>query len=149
MFLVFLRIPKNSDDCYLYVVPVRVSSLTRSINAHAFLDQGSTSFLCDQRLLKWLNVSGDDVTFSITTLNAKTDSCNGRKVALTISSIDGSESLHIDDMLSVDSLPVSESPRLSALEFKRWPHLERVPLLHLHSDVNIDWSQCTEGFQGA
>ena len=81
------------------MVPVRVSSLTRSINAYAFLDQGSTSFLCDQRLLKWLNVSGDDVTFSITTLNAKTDSCKGRRVALNLSSIDGSESLHIDDTL--------------------------------------------------
>ena len=133
----FTGISANSDDFYLNVVPVRVSSSTRSINTYAFLDQGSTSSLCDQRLLKWLNVSGDDVTFSITTLNGKTDSCKGRRVALTLSSMDGSESLYIDDMLSVDSLPVSANPRLSAVDFKRWPHFKGVPLTHLYSDVTI------------
>ena len=80
------------------------------INTYAFIGQGSTSFLCDQRLLKWLNVSGDDVTFSIATLNGKADSWKGRRVALIHSSIDGNESLHIDDMLSVDILSVSADP---------------------------------------
>ena len=103
-------------------------SPTRSTNTYAFLDQGSMSSLCDQKFLKWLNVSGDDDTFYITTLNGKIDSSKGRRVALTLSSIDRSESLHIDDMPVsanyVDSLPGSANPHLSAVDFKRWPHLE-------------------------
>ena len=40
-------------------------------------------------------------------------------------------------MLSVDSLPVSANPCLSAVDFNRWPHLKEIPLSHLHSDVTI------------
>ena len=40
-------------------------------------------------------------------------------------------------MLSVDSLPVSTNPCLSAVDFNRWPHLKEIPLSHLHSDVTI------------
>ena len=93
--------------------------------------------MCDQRLLKWLKVSGDDVTFSITTLNGKNRFLQRRMVALTLSCIDGSESLHIDDMLPVGSLPISANPCLPAVDFERWPQLVGVPLSRLHSDVPV------------
>ena len=40
-------------------------------------------------------------------------------------------------MLSVDSSSVSANPRVSAVDFERWPHLQGVPLSHLDRDVTI------------
>ena len=52
----------SSDSVYLNVIPVKVSARNKSILTYAFLDQGSTATLCDERLLDQLDISGEKLS---------------------------------------------------------------------------------------
>ena len=58
-----------SNQVFLNVVPVRIYSKKSSVDTLAFLDQGSTTILCDVRLLKDLGISGEKTSYAITTVN--------------------------------------------------------------------------------
>ena len=79
----------SSDSVYLNVIPVKVLARNKSILTYAFLDQGSTATLCDERLLDQLDISGEKLDFKITTINGKSTCHRGSKVSLTLSSLVG------------------------------------------------------------
>ena len=56
----------------LNVVPVHIMAHGKEVKTNAFLDQGSTTTLCDERLVDALGLSGEPVTFSLSTLNRGT-----------------------------------------------------------------------------
>jgi len=60
----------SSSLVYFNIVPVRVRCDDREILVNAFLDQGSSTTLCDQRLLEVLNVPSKEITFGLTTVGA-------------------------------------------------------------------------------
>ena len=61
----------HSSNVYLYVVPVCVSAENRPLKTYSFLDQGSTTSLCDKRLLTELHIAGNKTAFSIKHLLTK------------------------------------------------------------------------------
>ena len=68
---------KSSSLVYFNIVPVRVRCDGRELLVNAFLDQGSSANLCDQRLLEVLNVSSEDVSFGLTTVGCATQQMKG------------------------------------------------------------------------
>ena len=57
--------------------------------------------------------------------------CKGYGVALTLSSVDGNESLPMNYVLSFDILLVSAYTFLLVANFEGWPHLEKLHQSHL------------------
>ena len=58
----------------LIVVPVQIFYKDKAITTYAFLDQGSTTTLCDKNLFKNLGIEGKNVSIALTTVNKK-DEC--------------------------------------------------------------------------
>ena len=77
----------RTSSVYLNVVPVQVSAGDKYVNTFAFLDQGLTTTLCDRRLLTELDVTGEDITFSISTVNESATLRQGQKVNLLVTSL--------------------------------------------------------------
>ena len=77
----------KTSSVYLNAVPVQVSAGDNSVNTFAFLDQGSTTTLCDRCLLTELGVTGEDITFSISTVNETATLRQGQNVNLLVTSI--------------------------------------------------------------
>ena len=127
----------SSDSVYLNVIPVKVSARNKSILTYAFLDQGSTATLCDERLLDQLDISGEKLDFKITTINGKSTCHRGSKVSLTLSSLVGPETLTLPEVLSIDCLPANPNPPLSRNDLKIWPHLQGVDLPQINGSVTI------------
>ena len=116
---------ENRKKVSFRIVPVRVSNedKTREIETYAFIDSGSDTTLCTKDLAKELELSGEPRQFTLTTLNSQNTSRSGQEVTLSIVSLDGTSNLRINEVWTVDSLPVSEQSIPSVEDLQRWPHL--------------------------
>nr|CAB3263162.1 uncharacterized protein LOC104265735 [Phallusia mammillata] len=128
----------HAESVYLNIVPVKVTASNgRKLETYAFLDQGSTTTLCDKRLIEQLDVGGRKTTYSLTTVSDRSQRREGLAVDLTVASLDGKQSVRLNDVLSVDSLPVSPN-RIPEGSLWRWPHLRNLefPVLP-HGEVML------------
>ena len=55
---------------------------SNEVETYAFLEQGSTTTLCDEKLLRQPVVVGEDVSFVIKTMNKKMENHKGMKANL-------------------------------------------------------------------
>ena len=122
------------SNVFLNVVPVYVETGSKSVLTCAFLDQGSTTSLCANRLLNLLDISGEPTKFSVTTVTDCSTLRKGEKVNLTVRSLTGDE-INLQNVLSVDQLPVVPNLALTRHEFEAWPHLQDLDLPAAHGEV--------------
>ena len=94
----------------------------KEVKTNAFLDQGSTTTLCDERLVDALGLSGEPVTFSLSTLNRVSEKRHGKKVQLDVAPINGGDVLTLF-ALTFDCLEVTKNPAIDAIDLQRWNHL--------------------------
>ena len=132
-FLAVSNITVDSND-FLNVVPEYVETGSKSVLTCAFLDQGSTTSLCANRLLNRLDISGEPTKFSVTTVTDCSTLCNGKKVNLTVRSSNDNE-INLQNVLSFDQLPVVPNPALTRHEFEAWPNLQDLDLPAAHGEV--------------
>ena len=104
---------------------------------YAFVDQGSTTTLCDKRLLNHLEDLGKKVEFNISTINEKSIRRRATKVSLTLSSLIGPDTLVLPEVSSVDNLPTNHYPPLSQKDPKTWPHLRNLKLPQINGAVTV------------
>jgi len=90
----------------------------RKVVTNAFLDQGSSTSLCDSRLLQQRQFQGKKVSFSLTRVNKVKEKRHGFKVSRCVTSYDGGETLELPNVLSVDSLPVSCNAPVSSKDLQ-------------------------------
>ena len=64
----------------LNVVHLRVTANGKEVKTNAFLDQNSTTTLCDERLVDALGLHGEPATFALSTLNRVAAKRHGKKV---------------------------------------------------------------------
>jgi len=69
---------------YLNIVPVRVEANGKEFITKAFLDQGSSTTLCDKKLLELLGVPRERVTFALTMVNKTSERQQGFKASLSV-----------------------------------------------------------------
>ena len=98
-------VTKSANNTCLNVVPVKISSGSKTVLSYAFLDQRSTATLCDERLLDLLQITGKTAKFAISTVNERADIHRGSTVNLTVNSLAGGEPLNLQNVLSVKRLP--------------------------------------------
>ena len=112
-----------SNQVFLNIVPVHVYSKKSCVDTLAFLDQGSTTTLCDGRLLESLGISGEKTSYSITTVNQTSEQRNGRKANLLILAVASNETIELKNVYCVDKLPIRPNPKLTEDDLTSWPHL--------------------------
>ena len=109
----------------LKVLPVKiwVSSSNRFIETYALLDNCSDVTLCTEALAAQLGLSGNAVTYSLTTVNESGRQHQGMEVSFDVFSIDGKDSVSINGAWTTDRIDVSRHsiPRREMIE--NWPHL--------------------------
>ena len=123
-----IQTDEGASKAFLNVVLVRVSVGETFVDTLAFLDQGSTTTLCDERLLDKLGVTGERARYSITTINQTKECRSGRKAQLSVSSVQGGEKIELANVYCVSSLPVLPNPTLTEDELQNWPHLSGVDI---------------------
>ena len=94
------------------------------INTYAFLDQGSTTTLCNQTLLGQLDIEREKVPFVLTTINRKDGHYQAKRVSLTIAGLNSNDVVDLHEVFSVKSLPIKPNKALIADEVNAWPHLQ-------------------------
>ena len=105
-------VTKSANTMCLNVVPVKISSGSKTVLSYAFLDQGSTATLCDDRLLDLLQITGKPAKFAISTVNERADIHRDSKVNLTINSLALGKHLNLLNVLSNDCQRYEISPWL-------------------------------------
>ena len=93
-------VTKSANSMCLNVIPVKISGW-KTVLSYAFLDQGSTATLSDERLLNLLQITGKPAKFAISTVNERADIHRGSKVNLTVNSLAGGKPLNSQNVLFV------------------------------------------------
>nr|XP_039258906.1 uncharacterized protein LOC120335470 [Styela clava] len=119
---------RNSAGVYLNIVPVKVSSPQgREIEVYCFLDEGSTSCLCDKRLMELLEMDGEPMSYSITTVNTPNpQKQDGFALDLTVKPLKGEGCVTLHRVLTVDEIPTVPNKLPKRIELKRHEYLEGI-----------------------
>jgi len=73
-------------------------------------------------LVDALGLSGEPVTFSLSTLNRVSEKRHGKKVQLDVAPINGGDVLTLV-ALTFDCFEVTNNPAIDAIDMQRWNHL--------------------------
>ena len=119
----------------LCVVPVKVKGKdgNKVIETYAFLDSGSDVTLCDEELVRELEIDGIERNFSLTTQERQSSSRKSFEVQLVVEALDGADTLDLQRVWTVNQLNVSQRSIATAEDLEKWPHLSDV---ELHSIEN-------------
>ena len=127
----------NETRISLRIVPIRVSAKNRrEVETYAFLDDGSDTTLCLQRLVEELDVEGSPTSFALTTINAEGTQPLVEEVSLTVKALMSNEYIHLDRVWTVDKLSVSKSSIPCTEDIRDWPHLQGISLPKLDKEVS-------------
>ncbi|XP_060575097.1 uncharacterized protein LOC132732639 [Ruditapes philippinarum] len=117
-----------SKTC-LGIIPVTVKGRDGYFcQTYALLDDGADKTLCDEKLIRKLNISSRPVTFQISTVNSTRNAIHGKEVDLTVSPISGESEVKLHNVWTVKQLPISTRSAATADDIRNIPYL---------SDLNI------------
>ena len=122
--------PRNSWPRVCFkAVPVKVSvpGSDKQITTYAFLDSGSDTTLCLKGLLEKLDLESEPTDYTLTTVNHEGKEC-GRRASLKIEALDGRTKFTLDQVLTIESLPIGEKHFANNRELRKWPHLDGIHL---------------------
>ncbi|CAC5385448.1 unnamed protein product [Mytilus coruscus] len=95
----------------LRIIPIIVRGGDgNSCQTYALLDDGADKTLCDERLLKKLNLTSTTVTFHMSTVSSSGNTIHGQEVDLHVRSVDGNKDdldVSLQKVWSVKKLPIS------------------------------------------
>ena len=127
----------DNGSVFLNVVPVKVFYKDKAITTYAFLDQGSTTTLCDKTLFKHLGIEGENVSIALTTVNKKDECYESQKASLSLSGLHDNEVVELQEVFSVDVLPIKPNNSLTVNELNAWPHLKGLHIPKLSAPVGL------------
>ena len=111
------------------VVPVKVSGpgSNKQLMTYAFLDSGSDTTLCLESLVEELSLECEPTDFTLSTVNYEGKE-RGHRARLDIEALDGKTKFTLDQVLTMESLPIGERHFASNRELTKWPHLDGISL---------------------
>ena len=134
-----LNPPGYSSGVCLPMVPVRVRASGRSdtVLTYAFLDPGSNTTFCTDKLLRELNVKGEPTTISLTTMQGTNERITGSVIALEVLHLKKHTRLELQRVISRPKLPVSIANAATQEEIQAWPHLSSISLPRINAEVGL------------
>ena len=127
-----------SHHVCLRIVPVRVEGKQGPIETFALLDSGSDVSLFEEDLLNKISAKTKEKTFNITTVNSN-KTIVGKEASMSISSLDGKQSVRLENAWSVPSLPINAESIPNADELKEWSHLKDITFPSIKTDKYKYW----------
>ncbi|XP_074655643.1 uncharacterized protein LOC141909156 [Tubulanus polymorphus] len=135
------RRPTANDEVLLQVVPIRVyGNGERFFDTFAILDPGSQTSLCCREITDRLDVSGEERTLTLNTINGPSSPKTGMLVQLDVVPLSASsvrKKIKVDEAWSVDGLKIPLS--LTRLKSRlNWCHVEDIDIsVPGHGDVQV------------
>ncbi|XP_045206017.2 uncharacterized protein LOC123558205 [Mercenaria mercenaria] len=119
----------------LGIIPVSVKGGDGNFcHTYALLDDGADKTLCDERLIRKLNVPSKPVTFKISTVNSGDSTTQGQEVDLTVSPIPGDDEVKLNNVWKMKQLAISTRSAGTASDIRHIPYLSDIKI----PDVNIN-----------
>ena len=109
----------ENSNVYMPTLPVTINGTFRTF---ALLDTGSSTTFCTRRLMDKLKLQGTKLSYQLQTLHGSMDNCS-EVVHFEMSSEDGTESLSMNNVLVVDTIPVEE---YSLQDVQSYPHIKDI-----------------------
>lgn len=125
---------KKGNVC-LPILPVKAYSKEsgRSITTYALLDQGSDTTLCERRILDQLQITGEEQTFLLTTINSSNVQQKGLTVNFEVKALHTDESIDLTTVWAVERLNISTESAPKIDEIRKWQHLRDIQITEIDS----------------
>ena len=108
----------------LGIIPVIVKGENgSSCHTYALLDDGADKTLCDERLLKKIQVESKPVTYNISTVSSSGSLNHGQEVNLLVQAKNGGGKVNLRRVWSVKKLPISTKSAAKPEDIKKLPYL--------------------------
>lgn len=123
----------------LSIVPVKVKSKENSqcVETYAFLDPGSNTTFCTDKLIKRLGISGEPTELSLTTMNCDNVMKKCQLVALDVYDLDETSCVELPTVFSCSKLPVSIDDIPLQSDVDKWPHLNGIQLPTVDAEIDL------------
>lgn len=123
----------------LPIVPVKVKAQGSNniVETYAFLDGGSNTTFCTEKLKRQLDVQGKKTTLSITTIEKANSQTESTVLGLEVSALDGTGRVELPTVFSITSLPVSTESLATQVDASKWSHLEGLVIPSIDADVDL------------
>ena len=105
-------------------MPLKVDTPRGVVETLAFLDSGSDTTLVRESFLKKFGFHGEPSALTVSTIGG-TCAMKCSRVSLKLISIDGQETITVDEAFSVSDLPVVPVQSIRE-EAGKWPHLQDI-----------------------
>lgn len=103
----------------------------------SFLDPGSNTTFCTEKLINHLGLSGNEKTLSLTTMNAESVESDCIVVSLQVSDLD-QNTVELMDVYSCKKRPVTEKDIPQQEDANRWSHLDGLNLPRFkYTDIDL------------
>ena len=120
------------QSVFLNVVPLNVICGEIEMATYAFLDQGSTTTLCERSLANLLQVHGTPIRLNVDTLTSS-KTLDTISFALDVEPLDRSgDPIHIADVVAVDKIPIQPNNTLDPTLLKKSNVVKETQLLKKH-----------------
>ena len=107
------------------------------IDTCAFLDSGSNTSFCTEKLLSQLNVEGRKASLFLTTLESVNATVKSSFVDLEVLDLREENLVELCNVFSRPRLPISKGSIADQDDVNRWPHLDGVEILHIDAEVGL------------
>ena len=123
----------------LAIVPVNVRAKGKEkiVQTYAFLDPGSNTTFCTDKLIERLGATGRRVTLSLTTTDSDKVKSESLVVNLEVSDLQGRNIIELSDVFSRVKLPVTVDNILVQSDVDRWFYLKDIDLPCIDADIEL------------
>ncbi|XP_076810887.1 uncharacterized protein LOC143453439 [Clavelina lepadiformis] len=115
----------GANNVRLKVVPVRAwgHNMRKPVECYAFLDEGSDTSFCSDRLSKQLGLQGPKVQLHISCINGE-ESQQSKMVSLSIQGLSETAVIDLEEVMTLSCLPKLKGSIPSNKDVTRYPFLE-------------------------
>ena len=134
-----LRASASMSTAGLAVVPVKVKAKgkAKTVETYAFLDSGSNTSFCTEKLMRLLNLEGTKMTLSLTTMESANTPIETSYVNLEVLDLNEDNVVELPMVFSRPSLPISRDSIAGQKDVNRWPHLKGITIPHIEAEVGL------------
>jgi hypothetical protein len=101
---------------------------------YGLLDDGADKTMCNERLLKILNLKGRNIDFEVTTMTSPGSSMHGKDVDLAVSSVNGESKVSISNVWTVKNLPISTRCAAPKCHLNKYDYLSDLQIPEIEND---------------
>jgi hypothetical protein len=130
---------KRNQATALAIVPVKVRAKGNgeTIDTYAFLDSGSNTTFCTDRLMKRLNLKGEKTILSLTTMERERSESTRSIVSLEILDLSETNLVELPMVFTSPSLPVTTENMACQQDIAKWEHLQGIKIPQIEAEIDL------------